>query len=1006
MSSLNKLNNLTSSSSSQKINDLDSFLLDKHLDMRNFIPINEKENLEMDISDNELDNIALKGLLLLKKRKIEDTNNFYIDNIDNIDNGHKRRMINSIDFVDLDDLDDSNQENKLEESDQKLAQIPEQKDTINKPHQQIITILNAIDIKKLKKQFTQTRCNDEKWNIAVKLNGSGDKIANVLIRDFLKDTIINNYDSLKSVQNERYYTVLEMFFIKNYKSPHFKDIKQRIFDIIHKLDDPSTYRFLELAMDIFFKRYHDSIFPFVYILSLLLENPYNIIVPDTLQQYINQSSTTFKQKCLKFVHNSDYASRYEKSIICLYRFGSEPIKELAMNIILKSLQYNSTHSDFYEIFIDPYMKKVSSFSANYRYIYSYNNKYPIKLPRLADQFDFYEHNQDFPIVQEYVKICSVSEKNKILLTSFSCHKKGLFYNHPYYLSILNDEKSPYYDKVIDLLGCSRDEEYGYLIHPFLIKTLMDDRNVVCDRWRNAYIKIYYCSFPLKNRLDTGIKLSIITSNMLGGFANPNHSFLIDEMIFSFQKGYQSAYNFLDSFFSLPNIRLQSLLSDLSHSVYRIIDCLSKLNSEKSASFLSKHTEKICRLISSLQRNQIILFLMSSSNRSNKRLGNKLYYLFNPIPLNANVELIREQFNNEEIIKIMPVVIERVEETTEVVDLFFQQTTELFVLLQNDTSFEKETITKKIHGYALMTRHVFFSNLQDRVFGFLKALFRLPLSPGEQIGWQIPEKDRNELIQSLIVLMASIISKFLDEPESTLISFCFLCDGIISCPTAQVMAIQTVINQILYQKENSADNMKEKFGKYIISSSISKVFTNCFYGNGDVHNLVRAKNVIEKEIPLFFAISNFTETIEPVYPGEENKFINSFYNSFSISFILQEARRNIQTKEENELIISATTAIEKQNAQNIKINKPIAILEIFTWLMDHHRFKKDIEDNENFHDFLKRRYGFSEDCDSIEDYGLILVLIEMEYLNPCKMIDDFLCTCFTNEDDYIEHLLLY
>ena len=120
-----------------------------------------------------------------------------------------------------------------------------------------------------------------------------------------------------------------------------------------------------------------------------------------------------------------------------------------------------------------------------------------------------------------------------------------------------------------------------------------------------------------------------------------------------------------------------------------------------------------------------------------------------------------------------------------------------------------------------------------------------------------------------------------------------------------------------------------------------------------------------------AIGTFKERISPVADAEIPEFYTKFYIRFSPKFILDEARRNIQTAEEAALIQAAKKPEQKAAAKNIKAGKPISVGEIIAWLNDH-------GEQDQLHD----TFGISDDYMSISDAGIVSLLIKMDYLSSC------------------------
>ena len=98
-----------------------------------------------------------------------------------------------------------------------------------------------------------------------------------------------------------------------------------------------------------------------------------------------------------------------------------------------------------------------------------------------------------------------------------------------------------------------------------------------------------------------------------------------------------------------------------------------------------------------------------------------------------------------------------------------------------------------------------------------------------------------------------------------------------------------------------------------------------------------------------------------------EFFNKFYGCFTPANIIAEARRNIRTVEEQNIVIALK---DQKTIKQIKMEKALSVGELARWLMGQGEPPK----------VLQHEYDISEDWQEITDYGLMKVFIKMGFFN--------------------------
>lgn len=266
-------------------------------------------------------------------------------------------------------------------------------------------------------------------------------------------------------------------------------------------------------------------------------------------------------------------------------------------------------------------------------------------------------------------------------------------------------------------------------------------------------------------------------------------------------------------------------------------------------------------------------------------------------------------------------------------------------------------------------------------GFLKTLVGESLDPGERAGWQMHAEHRTAMINSLKHIILNIKEEMsdgsFDSIQRAMLSLGIVLNGILHCPTGQAEAIESAVNMIVRKHNISGSDVCAMVGHLVVASAVTKAFYNAFHhSGGGVHQLSRARLVLQEELGLHHAIAEFQEQISKVTDQDIPQIYSAFYEVFTVKFVIAEARRNIPDPIETRILEeSHWNKTYKEKCKSIKLNKPITLSALIGWLHD----KGESE-------LLHSHYGIAEDYLSISDKGIQNILVKMEYLNEIQQID--------------------
>jgi hypothetical protein len=359
----------------------------------------------------------------------------------------------------------------------------------------------------------------------------------------------------------------------------------------------------------------------------------------------------------------------------------------------------------------------------------------------------------------------------------------------------------------------------------------------------------------------------------------------------------------------------------------------------------------------------------SDDPEDQRLGLELKLKFFPVALDPATIIRQGQFNHDVIRSMMP---KRLRDLTNDPDYGSMDIVSQFKSLMNRISNNENNPFYVAPQAISPDKTLTIEQIKLNALGFLKTLTGQPLEAGETSGWQMYDENKPDMINTLKHLILCIEEK-LDaskpdyDPQTALLNLGTILNGMLYCQTGQAEGLQSAVNALINFKDATGSDAKEKVGKYIIAKSVFDQFNNAFHGGGGVHGRARARMVLNADLHINNALPSFKERISPVADFEIPEFFNKFYGCFIPANIIAEARRNIRTVEEQNIVIALK---DQKTIKQIKMEKPLSVAELAGWLMGQGVASE----------VLQHEYDITEDCQEITDYGLMKVFIKMGFFN--------------------------
>ncbi|CAO4840502.1 MAG: hypothetical protein CNLJKLNK_00269 [Holosporales bacterium] len=365
---------------------------------------------------------------------------------------------------------------------------------------------------------------------------------------------------------------------------------------------------------------------------------------------------------------------------------------------------------------------------------------------------------------------------------------------------------------------------------------------------------------------------------------------------------------------------------------------------------------------------LIRNLRESNDPLDQQLGLQLKQRYFPVVFTPETQERMQYFNLDTINKYMPLPLADLSDhNMDIVD----ELKSIMKRIQTDPAQNSDPFYLDT---SIIDRGYTFGEIILRANGFFKTLTGKALNADETDGWQMYDDVKPDMINSMKHIIIALNKQFtLNEPDeirAAVLSLATVLKGILYCPTGQSEGIENAVNSLVRKTNIAEGDAVALIGKNVIASAVQKAFNNAFYHDGGVHELARARMVLRAHINIPQAIESFKERISRVSDDEIPEFYNKFFDIFTAKFLIQEARRNIQTPSDFDVISDPK---QREAAKIIKMERPISVSAIAQWVYEHPLTGEDQQS-------ALTACGIDDEFKSISDEGLIEVLKRMEFIS--------------------------
>jgi hypothetical protein len=310
-----------------------------------------------------------------------------------------------------------------------------------------------------------------------------------------------------------------------------------------------------------------------------------------------------------------------------------------------------------------------------------------------------------------------------------------------------------------------------------------------------------------------------------------------------------------------------------------------------------------------KRQRWINLLRSSNNPEDQRLGLELKRSYFPARISSETDATMKQFNLVKLKEASPPPLADLRD--EAMDLV-REFTDLFRIMNvtdpRDARYiHVGAIDETYQNAPDAENSTRMQSIKNRFFGFMKTLVGQPLSGEESGGWQMYDDNKPVMINALKHIVKAL--KASEDPATMLLNLGVVVKGIMYCPTGQAEGINSVVNTLIHGKNVLSSDFREQVALQV-SNAVNRAFINTFSENGEVHQIARARMVLEK-FGVNQALTGFKERISQVDDQDIPEIYNQFFSVFTKDFLKDYLKRNIQSKTDLDKIA------EKENLERFK-----------------------------------------------------------------------------------------
>jgi Leucine-rich repeat (LRR) protein len=219
-------------------------------------------------------------------------------------------------------------------------------------------------------------------------------------------------------------------------------------------------------------------------------------------------------------------------------------------------------------------------------------------------------------------------------------------------------------------------------------------------------------------------------------------------------------------------------------------------------------------------------------------------------------------------------------------------------------------------------------VMPRLTGYIKTLYNLPLEEKDISGWKMYASQIPETQNALTYIMGLTLDT--DDPDTKMLLFNQLVNGLLHCPTGQAEGINSVVYALaegVYYNNNFKNNLKR-----LLAIKKNAHFTYAILAKGaensqNVHLISKYRDQLKEDLGLTSAIASYKEKIGSM---GQDPFVNNKWNVVHVFYDLVSPHRLIQWVMEKSETIQDQKNFRKQFKQDKNLSpaeKKIALQQI-------------------------------------------------------------------------------
>jgi hypothetical protein len=195
-------------------------------------------------------------------------------------------------------------------------------------------------------------------------------------------------------------------------------------------------------------------------------------------------------------------------------------------------------------------------------------------------------------------------------------------------------------------------------------------------------------------------------------------------------------------------------------------------------------------------------------------------------------------------------------------------------------------------------------LMPRLTGYIRTLYNLPLEGNDVEAWKMYPAQIPETQKALTFIMERIKNTI--DPDTKMLLFNLLVNGLLHCPTGQAEGINAVAYALLegvYKTNNFKDNLKSFLAIKKNASFTTAILAKAAENSQNVHLISSYRDQLKEDLGLTSAIASYQERMgsigENPFAGNKWNVVQVFYDLVSPNRLIDWMMQASETKQDRE-----------------------------------------------------------------------------------------------------------